>query len=73
MKYGGHESPGRRILVVDDNRDAADSLAKYLKRVAGHHVEVAYDGPEALALARTFRVTKEKEMKVEQKWLSGDI
>src|SRR4051812_24024573 len=54
-KDGGHESSGRRILVVDDNQDAADSLARYLSRVAGHRVEVAYDGPEALDLARRFR------------------
>jgi signal transduction histidine kinase/ActR/RegA family two-component response regulator len=54
-KGDGRESPGRRILVVDDNQDAANSLARYLKRLAGHEVEVAYDGPGALGLARTFR------------------
>jgi signal transduction histidine kinase/ActR/RegA family two-component response regulator len=37
----------RRLLVVDDNRDAADALADVL-REAGHVVEIAYDGPEAL-------------------------
>ena len=42
-----------RIMVVDDNRDAADSMAMLL-RAAGHWVEVAYDGDEALAAgART--------------------
>ena len=46
-----HNSHVLRILVVDDNQDAANSLAKYLKRVAGHEVEVAYDGEEALGLA----------------------
>jgi PAS domain S-box-containing protein len=40
----------RRVLVVDDNDDAAQSLALVL-RLAGHHVQVAHDGPEALALA----------------------
>ena len=50
-----HESHVLRILVVDDNQDAANSLAKYLKRVAGHEVEVAYDGQEALGLARRSR------------------
>ncbi len=41
----------RRILVVDDNRDAADSMATLLG-LAGHEVRTAYDGQAALALAR---------------------
>ncbi len=40
----------RRILVVDDNRDAADSLALFLE-LAGHDVAVAYSGAEALRMA----------------------
>lgn len=36
-----------RVLVVDDNRDAADAVAVLLS-LAGHEVDVAYDGPEAL-------------------------
>jgi PAS domain S-box-containing protein len=40
----------RKILVVDDNRDAADSLVVLL-RLAGQEVQVAYDGPSALAQA----------------------
>jgi CheY-like chemotaxis protein len=40
----------RRVLVVDDNRDLADSLALVL-RLWGHDVKVAYDGPEALDAA----------------------
>jgi CheY-like chemotaxis protein len=44
-------TPTRRILLVDDNRDAADSLALLL-RLAGHQVSIAYDGHTALALAR---------------------
>jgi CheY-like chemotaxis protein len=39
---------GRRVLVVDDNADAAESLAD-LVRLLGHEVDVAYDGPSALA------------------------
>ena len=39
----------RRVLVADDNRDAGESLAMLL-RLDGHEVEIAYDGPEALAL-----------------------
>jgi CheY-like chemotaxis protein len=40
--------PGPRILVVDDNRDAADSLALLLG-LWGYRPVVAYDGPTALA------------------------
>jgi PAS domain S-box-containing protein len=47
-------SVGRRILVADDNRDAADSLALFLE-LAGHEVRVAHDGRAALSLAHTFR------------------
>jgi PAS domain S-box-containing protein len=42
-----------RVLLVDDNRDSADSLAMLL-RLAGHEVQVAYDGAEALAIATGF-------------------
>jgi PAS domain S-box-containing protein len=41
----------RRVLVVDDNHDAADSLAALL-RVEKHHVRVAYSGADALEAAR---------------------
>ena len=44
----------RRILVVDDNRDAADSLCMLLK-ARGHEVRVAYDGLEAVGAAVAFR------------------
>ena len=37
----------RRILIADDNRDAADSLAALLE-LDGHEIHVAYDGAEAL-------------------------
>jgi signal transduction histidine kinase/ActR/RegA family two-component response regulator len=43
-----------RILVVDDHHDAGDSLAMLL-RLMGHEVRVAYDGPTALDVARTFK------------------
>jgi CheY-like chemotaxis protein/two-component sensor histidine kinase len=43
----------RRVLVVDDNRDAAESLAMML-RLDGHEVQVAHDGPAALEAARAF-------------------
>lgn len=45
---------GQRVLVADDNRDAADSLATLL-RLEGCEVQVAYDGTEALARFMTFR------------------
>jgi CheY-like chemotaxis protein len=43
-----------RILVADDNRDAAASLATLLS-LDGHEVSVAYDGKAALGSAETFR------------------
>ena len=39
------------VLVVDDNQDAADSLAELLRH-SGHQVEVAYNGMCALARVR---------------------
>ena len=45
---------GMKILVVDDNRDAADSCATLLE-LSGHHVQTAYTGRHALELAETFR------------------
>jgi PAS domain S-box-containing protein len=45
---------GMRILVVDDNQDAADTCAALLK-LSGHHVQTAYTGRSALDLAASFR------------------
>ena len=42
-----------KVLVVDDNHDAADSLALMLKNM-GHEVKVAYSGEEALSLVDTY-------------------
>jgi len=42
-----------RILAVDDNVDAADSLASLL-RAQGHETRVAYDGPSGIAVAQEF-------------------
>src|SRR5712671_2261087 len=51
-----HDGQGlrRRILVVDDNVDAANAL-RYLLENDGHEVKVAGDGIAGLALARDFR------------------
>jgi PAS domain S-box-containing protein len=44
----------RRVLVVDDNRDAADSCATLLE-LQGHRTATAYTGTSGLALGETFR------------------
>ncbi len=46
--------PRRRILVVDDNRDAADALAMILE-ILGHEVRTAHDGAAGVAAAAAFR------------------
>jgi two-component system, sensor histidine kinase len=45
---------GMRVLVVDDNRDAADSCSTLLE-LSGHSVQAAYTGHEALAIAAKTR------------------
>jgi CheY-like chemotaxis protein len=44
----------RRVLVVDDNRDAADTTA-FLLEAHGFRTEVVYDGEQALAAAVGFK------------------
>ncbi|MBV8784395.1 MAG: response regulator [Gammaproteobacteria bacterium] len=44
----------RRVLIADDNQDAAESLAMLLT-LDGFEVRTAYNGEDALALARGFR------------------
>jgi PAS domain S-box-containing protein len=46
--------PSRRVLVVDDNVDAAESAAMLL-RMWGHLVQTAYNGPAALEAERAFQ------------------
>ena len=46
--------PSLRILIVDDNRDAADSLAMLLQ-TTGHDIRTAYDGLEAVQVANEFQ------------------
>lgn len=48
-----NQSQARRILVVDDNRDAADMLADLLT-MFGHVAVPVYEGAEALLQAKLF-------------------
>ncbi|MGH9322388.1 MAG: hybrid sensor histidine kinase/response regulator, partial [Vicinamibacteria bacterium] len=60
IPYGGGEAlqgPGaikRRVLIVDDNRDAADSLASMVALLGGE-VRTAHDGPSGVDAAASFR------------------
>jgi PAS domain S-box-containing protein len=47
------EAPSTRVLIVDDNVDAAQSLAMLLE-ACGHAVQIAHDGPGALESAPSF-------------------
>jgi PAS domain S-box-containing protein len=59
---GGPHSPSaagtaetsRRLLVVDDNVDGADSLAVVL-RMWGHEVRIAHSGPQAVELVKSYQ------------------
>src|SRR6185295_13031031 len=44
----------RRVVVIDDNRDAADAAAMFVEDL-GNEVRVAYDGESGIGLARSFR------------------
>jgi two-component system CheB/CheR fusion protein len=54
IRVAAPESPVRRILVVDDNEDAADMLSVLLQQL-GCEVRVAYDGQSAVAALDGFR------------------
>ncbi len=47
-------APRKRILVVDDHRDAAESLGIVL-RLVGYDVKTAHDGQQALVVAEVYR------------------
>jgi len=49
----GVRAESRRVLVVEDDPDSAQSLAMLLQ-IWGHHVEIALDGRQALDAARSF-------------------
>src|SRR5881397_1807773 len=48
------QTNSRRILIVDDNHDSAESLG-LLMRLMGHEVRTIYDGIKALEIAKEFR------------------
>lgn len=59
MAFAGQQgsagtTPRRRLLVVDDNRDAAESMSMLLE-MWGHEVAFAYDGPSALETAEQWQ------------------
>ena len=54
---GGARAEGersKRVLVIEDNVDSAQSLADILE-LAGHDVRIAHDGRSGLAIAREYR------------------
>ncbi len=52
-RAAANPSSGKRILIVDDNRDACDSMAQLLQ-VCGHDTKTAYDGLAGVAAAETY-------------------
>ncbi|MGH8494760.1 MAG: hybrid sensor histidine kinase/response regulator [Gammaproteobacteria bacterium] len=54
-KAGACPDPGLRVLVVDDNVDAAQSLSMLLEMQGGCRTETAFDGASALEAARSFQ------------------
>jgi PAS domain S-box-containing protein len=53
-RQGRPAGPPRRVLIVEDNEDAAETLADVL-RLGGHEVEVAHDGTAGLRRAAEWR------------------
>ena len=49
-----HSPPKRRILIVDDNKDSADSLALLLE-ITGNQTYMAHDGEEAVEAVEKYR------------------
>jgi PAS domain S-box-containing protein len=54
VKQSDSQSPKLKILVVDDNRDAAKMLSMLLK-LSGHTTHLEHDGEAAVAAAESFR------------------
>jgi DNA-binding NtrC family response regulator len=53
IEYGHADGNRGRILVIDDDRDLAEGLADILREL-GHSVEIAFNGSDALEIARRF-------------------
>jgi PAS domain S-box-containing protein len=54
VKAAAPPARGCQVLIVDDNEDAARTLAKILE-MTGHQVRLAYDGPSALQAVLDYR------------------
>jgi signal transduction histidine kinase len=52
-RHGSGDGSSRRILLVDDNKDSAESLAQ-LMRLLGYEVRTAHDGEAGLRAAQQF-------------------
>ena len=50
----GRRSPGLRLLIVDDNVDAAVTMAELFRQVSAHEVQLAHNGADGLAAAEAF-------------------
>jgi PAS domain S-box-containing protein len=53
LPSSANHSVGRKILIADDNRDAAESLSMLLQTM-GHETRIAHDGLEAVEIAEDF-------------------
>lgn len=53
-KEAGGALTRRRVLIVEDNADAAATLREVME-LQGHEVLVAYDGPDGVKMARVFQ------------------
>ena len=51
---GPTKPPARRVLIVDDNTDSAETLATLLQ-IGGNETRTAHDGLAAVAAAEAFR------------------
>ena len=54
LEMAAWKSPPRRVLIVDDNEDAADSLAMLLN-LQGHETRVTHNGADALDCIDVFK------------------